>query len=212
MKFLFVVPPSGAFETVGRLDIIPYGIAMVATVAKKAGLDVYTHLIEGEFEQLADFENRLVQRIRSELFDVVCFGGMAWEYNLIKRMIKLCADERCITVLGGTIVDPMPEIISKNIGADFCVIGEGEETFKELAFALTENKDDFSDIDGLIYSKNGELIKTNPRKVIHDLDVLPYIDDELINFGVFLKMVPVLNICGSRSCVHSCTFCYHLKG
>ena len=212
MKYLFVVPPSGKFETVGRLDIIPYGIAMVATVAKKSGLDISMHLIEEEFEHLDSFEKRLVQRVRNERIDVACFGGMAWEYSLLKKMIKLCADEGCLTVLGGTIVDPIPELIASNIGADYCILGEGEETFMELAFALNENRDDLSDIDGLIFMKNEALIKTNPRKVIHDLDTLPYIDDDLINLGALLNMIPVLNICGSRSCVYNCTFCYHTKG
>ena len=212
MKYLFAVPPSGAFETVGRLDIIPYGIAIVATVAKKAGLDVYMHLVNDEFEQLDLFTERMVQRIRSEKIEVVCFGGMSWEYNLIKKMLRVCSNEKCLTVLGGSIVDSMPEVIVQNIGADFCVIGEGEETFKELAFALNENRNDLSNINGLIYKQNGKIIRTEPRNVIHDLDTLPYIDDELINLGAILKLVPVLNICGSRSCLYNCTFCYHLKG
>lgn len=108
--------------------------------------------------------------------------------------------------------------------ADYGMIGEGEVTVCELARYL-ENPDRYrrEDIDGIIYRENGSYVITNPRKEIEDLDSIPFPDYEGFEYekvivndsSTYVYSEEVRNtasICGSRSCVYNCTFCFHSSG
>ncbi len=58
-------------------------------------------------------------------------------------------------------------------GFGFVVIGEGEYAFRELIAKLKRREKDFSDINGLVFLKNNEIIKTKERPFIENLDNLP---------------------------------------
>lgn len=205
MKFLFVVPAENTY-----LGAAPFGIGIVATVAKQAGLDV--EMLIGKTDENQDvFHQVMIDKIRNDNIDCIAIGGGATNYLTIKKIIGLANDEGCITVLGGAIVDPYPELIAENIGATYIVIGEGEITFRELAFALI-NGSDVSQVNGLIYFDGSIMVKTSQRHFIENLDTLPFVDDELTGIGESIKITKTLLLLGSRSCPFSCTFCYHLKG
>ena len=62
-------------------------------------------------------------------------------------------------------------------GADFAVIGEGEQTLLELAQAATQPDLTIRrfDIPGLSFLlQNGDLFKTSTREKIQDIDELPF--------------------------------------
>ena len=56
---------------------------------------------------------------------------------------------------------------------DIGVIGEGEITFYELCYALKYKKP-LSDINGLSFRKDNEIIVTSPRERILDQDSIPF--------------------------------------
>ncbi len=98
-------------------------------------------------------------------------------------------------------------------GADFVIIGEGEQTLLELAGAIRDGVTDYSAIQGLAYVKDGKFIKTLGRPVMKDLDVLPlpawdlvdiqqYKDSWLKNTGYFS-----LNMSTTRGCPFKCNWC-----
>jgi radical SAM superfamily enzyme YgiQ (UPF0313 family) len=206
MKFLFVVHPAFLFE-----DAAPYGVSMVATVAKQAGLDV--DMLVGEvMESDTSFYRRVTETIRKEKVDVVCLGALSYHYIQAETIIRLAKQEGCLTILGGAITDPNPDLIAEHIGADYCVLGEGEESFKALAFAL-ENGEDVRDVPSLVYkSADGDIVKTVHCPYIANLDALPFVDDEISGIGASVRTNHVLYLYMSRSCPYRCTFCYHFKG
>ena len=205
MKILFPVPPY--YQTYSN---IPYGIGIVATVAKQAGLDVQL-FVWNEDENIDDFNERLIQEVKAQNIDVVAMGGQSPAYPHIKKCIDMLrANTNVIIVLGGYIVDATPEIVAKNIGADYCVVGEGEFTFVALIQAL-QNNEEIQEVAGLIYMKDGELITTPSRPCVASLDVLPPLNGELCHFQTLLHRNPTLFLNLSRSCPYQCTFCYHLK-
>lgn len=207
MKILFAVPPynMNGFQ-------IPYGISIVATVAKQAGFDVQM-LVVKPGENILDYNTRLLNKIKAEKIGLVALGGMSPNYPQLKRLISNIRDEGVLTVLGGNIVDAQPELITQNIGADFCVIGEAEQTFVELAKALTKpDKNLLDTIAGLSFMRDGKLVITPTREPIEDLDSLPFIDTELCEWDQYFENDTTLFLMLSRSCPFQCTFCYHLKG
>src|ERR1700743_1556444 len=98
-------------------------------------------------------------------------------------------------------------------GADFVIIGEGEQTLLELTAAIRDDVTDYSTIHGLAYLKDGEAIKTLGRSVLKDLDILPlpawdlvdiqqYKDSWQKNAGYFS-----LNMSTTRGCPFKCNWC-----
>jgi len=195
---LFAIPPHNINH-----GAYPYGFALIGTMAKQAGHEIYS-LIAKPNENNSEFCLRYIDFISEKNINVVALSSTSIRYPEVKYLIEQAKNKNCITVLGGFIVSAQPELIMANIGADFCVYGEGEYTFLELIDAL-ENDRDRRAIDGLLYLENGIVIKNRPRSPVQDLDKLPFLDLELFDFSEFSQ---ILMLIGSRSCPYGCTFCY----
>lgn len=99
---------------------------------------------------------------------------------------------------------------------DYVVIGEGEITGPELAFAL-ERKQDLSTVLGIAY-RDGDVIKTTPpRPPIMDLDSLPMPARDLIDIPKYIpplgtyRRLPAIYLYTSRGCNGRCIFCWQLN-
>jgi anaerobic magnesium-protoporphyrin IX monomethyl ester cyclase len=208
----------------------PLGIAYVSACLKQAGFKLNTlnlNQIEGRVDEI------IKDKIRQDRIDVVLTGGLSAEYCMIRTIIDAAksVDTRIITVVGGGIISADPEIAMDALEhVDYGVIGEGEITAIELCDAI-ETSGDFSQVNGLIYpAKNGKAggmplfgkyIKTKPRKVIDDLDTIPWPDFEGFNIEQYLAATlgtagfnggNTLAMISARSCPFGCTFCFHTIG
>ncbi|WP_426671165.1 B12-binding domain-containing radical SAM protein [Mucilaginibacter sp. McL0603] len=98
-------------------------------------------------------------------------------------------------------------------GADFVIIGEGEQTLLELVGELRNGVTDYSAIRGLAYIKDGKVVKTLGRPVLKDLDSLPLPAWDLVNMQPYkeswLKHAGYfsLNIGTTRGCPFKCNWC-----
>lgn len=97
--------------------------------------------------------------------------------------------------------------------ADFVILGEGELTLLELLKYLDSKADDFSDIKGLTYRKDNEIINTGKREIITDLDSLPQPAWDLIQIEKYKKIwlenhgYFSLNVATTRGCPFKCNWC-----
>lgn len=94
---------------------------------------------------------------------------------------------------------------------DFAVMGEGEETLRELARVLREGGDP-SGLAGLAFRRGGEVV-VNPRRPPPDLESLPfpYRGKAKALLPRYLERGSVRELCGyeaSRGCPFTCGFCY----
>lgn len=96
-------------------------------------------------------------------------------YNAAKVAELIKEKSKDITVIiGGVHITAVPEeTMGKFFGFDIGVIGEGETTICELLRAL-EDGSDLEKIRGLIFRKDGVLVKTAPRLLVKNLDDLAY--------------------------------------
>jgi radical SAM superfamily enzyme YgiQ (UPF0313 family) len=105
-------------------------------------------------------------------------------------------------VAGGVHATVMYEQLVKKFPYLTVVLGEGELTLDELAGTL-KNGGELEKVEGIAFNRNGEVVKTDMRPLIKDLDILPFPKhalhfDRNRNFGALLT---------SRGCPCRCSFC-----
>lgn len=119
-----------------------------------------------------------------------------------------------IIIFGGYQPSANPSIL-ENKSIDYVVIGEGEETFKELLDNIS-NKGNLKNVKSIAYTSNGKIIVNEPRTRL-DLSKLPWPKRaaELLkgcaHSGLTYpppnKQISAAQVTYSRGCPHDCPFC-----
>jgi radical SAM superfamily enzyme YgiQ (UPF0313 family) len=114
----------------------------------------------------------------------------------------------CLVVLGGPhATHRAREVLIQEPSIDAVVLGEGEETFLELANSVAEGIRSLDSIRGIAFKSGKDVIFTPSRGRIGELDSLPLpaacLDDAI---GVDLQN-QLEFIVTSRGCPFSCRFC-----
>ena len=98
-------------------------------------------------------------------------------------------------------------------GADFLVIGEGEETFLEFIQQLKGDQN-YATVPGLAFvNENGGVVKNQARVKIKEVDQLPLPNRKKIDLSQYLKVwkehhgKSTLNISTQRGCPYTCQWC-----
>lgn len=149
-----------------------------------------------------DREERILKEIIEEKADVVAFSTYIWNVELVSHvanLIKLVSPQTEILYGGPEVSYDSKDFMEKNIG-EYLIEGEGEKTYRdfvEYKLGLRE----LSDIKGLYYRKNDEII-FNGTRALMDMDeiVFPYEEDEDLNNKIVYYE-------GSRGCPFRCKYC-----
>jgi len=129
------------------------------------------------------------------------------EANRIVSHIKK-RDKKIKIIAGGAHVSALPYESMKNSEFDIVVVGEGEETIREIA----QNKK-LSKIKGILHRDNGEIKINKPRELMKDIDNLPFPAWHLFDLSKYktprlsCKNNPVGPLETSRGCVYGCVYC-----
>jgi|Deesub1362B_J571_1020462.scaffolds.fasta_scaffold00095_24 magnesium-protoporphyrin IX monomethyl ester (oxidative) cyclase len=136
------------------------------------------------------------------------------EAHKVAKIIKELYPKAHI-IFGGAHASAIPEIILKDESIDIVVIGEGEMTFLNIVDNVLMEKD-ISEVKGIVFKKNGKIIKTPPREFIQHLDILPFPARHLLPMHIYLNdprahmyavRSPRTSIITSRGCPFNCVFC-----
>ena len=99
-------------------------------------------------------------------------------------------------------------------GADYVLIGEGEQTLAELVGHLKDGAPSLEDIRGLAYrGADGQIVRTLPRPVIASLDSLPFPAWDLVDWNVYQTAwrdahgYTSMNMVTTRGCPFHCNWC-----
>jgi anaerobic magnesium-protoporphyrin IX monomethyl ester cyclase len=127
------------------------------------------------------------------------------------EMIAYGKKEQCIVVVcSSDSSDHYEKYLDK--GADFILKGEGELTLLELINCL-EKEQPLNSVDGLIYRQNDETTINSPRKVLQNLDELPFPAWDLVDMKSYQSIWKqsgkpfTLNIATTRGCPYKCNWC-----
>ncbi len=152
-------------------------------------------------------EDLLVARMASARLDIAAFPVMTDTFATALRVAgKLKEHCNTTTVFGGVHVTSVPERVLAHPEVDYIVVGEGEEAFTELAYALEHGKET-ARIPNAGSHCNGELLINPPRPLVEELDALPFPDTGLFWRNGSGYKSSCYNIVASRGCPMSCTFC-----
>lgn len=115
-------------------------------------------------------------------------------------------------VMGGNHATFCYEEILKNESAiDFIVLYEGEYTTVELYNLITQGNNSFNNCNGIAFrGLNGEVIKTEKREKIKNLDELSFPAYHLIQMELYNKSMQGI-VMTSRGCPHKCVYCSTAK-
>jgi len=160
----------------------------------------------------ADFE-REVRDFRPQVVGLCCIGT-SYLYDSLNaaRLVKMVSPGTKV-IIGGTHPTLAPdEVLSLGPDVDYVCIGEGEETFKEFIQTVEGGGRDFTKVRGLAFRDGAQVIRTEPRPFIDDLDALPIpayhrvpMDSPLYTIDVIGPKCVVPSF--SRGCGYKCTFC-----
>lgn len=212
MKVLLVVYDNDSY-----VSWFPHGLAYIASYLEKAGHDVTVY----NQDVYHYTEEHLTLQLDRFNFDVVCVGVIAGYYQYAK-LLKISkavhnSKNEPMYILGGHGPSAEPEFFLRKTGADYVVIGEGENTIVELL----DHTIDQQDIDGIAYideDENRTYVRTNPRELIKNVDdilhpawnkfpINHYALQRQVGFKNSDRMLPVLS---ARGCPFTCNFCYRL--
>jgi radical SAM superfamily enzyme YgiQ (UPF0313 family) len=118
-------------------------------------------------------------------------------------------------ILVGTHVSALPrQCLQLNDALDAVAIGEYDETIREIGDALREGSD-LGQVRGICLRKGDDLVMTEKRAPISDLDRLPMVSKiyhrflDIRNYFNPNALFPMVTITTSRGCPNQCTFCVY---
>lgn len=90
---------------------------------------------------------------------------------------------------------------------DICVIGQGEETFRDLVLRLSTGAS-IDSVPGIVFKRDGEVVK-NPPRPFQNVTAFPRADFGLLDMEAYFKFRGVrrLDYCSSQGCPFECSFC-----
>jgi anaerobic magnesium-protoporphyrin IX monomethyl ester cyclase len=115
-----------------------------------------------------------------------------------------------LLVAGGHHATFLPHEVLRE-GFDVVTLGEGDDTIVDLGRTV-QGQMQLKDVQGIVFRKDGEFVRTQPRALIEGLDKLPFpaldlVQKERYTVRVFGNRDTVACLETSRGCPYACDFC-----
>ena len=190
---------------------LPLSLAYLAAFLDSKGVSTEVLDLEIEEDPLAALKGTL-QKTRPQFVGISAFTIDAVEAHEIAKSVKTF-DGSIVTVLGGLHATAIPEQALREAPyVDYAIFGEGFYTFYELISAIREKRP-LREVEGVVYRDGQDVRKTASRKLIVDLDDLPFPAREKFKLESYRPhpgnyfQLPSTGIMASWGCPFSCTFC-----
>ena len=185
----------------------PLGLMYISASLEKGGY--LTEIIDTTIAPISS--QKLVNKIKSEDYLFVGFyADMATKKTVLEYLKLIKSQLNIPIVMGG------PASLSQNGNfqgiVNIICNGEGDLTVLDIAGCL-EGKLEKSEIKGITYSENGDMITNPPRELVSNLDSLPFPARERLPFDkyydryIFTVKEPYTTLITSRGCPMNCTYC-----
>lgn len=218
IKVLLATPLATSQELWGQYKdgagaYMPLGLLSIAGVILKEDFEVKICDASTLMMSKEEFKDYLI----AGNFDVIglgnCYTALA---HLVFATAKVCRSALANSkiVLGGIHPTLFPqETLKACPEADFVVHGEGEYTFRELLQFIKSERDDYEEIDGIVFRRGSSFHQTQPRKLIEDLGEVPELPFDLLPMQRYVpppsnyKRLPTYGLLVQRGCPYKCIYC-----
>ncbi len=190
----------------------PLGILYISAYLEKHGVE--NEVYDTTFSTKSDFNNYLIAYKPSIIgiyVNLMTKLNVLASINFIKENLP-----QTTVILGGPEVHHSAENFLRH-GADFIVIGEGEESMLELVQQLnstdTKGCEFYSRINGIAFLNEDKFIKTNEREKIKDINELSIPNRKKINLHLYLDAWKkhhgknAISVSTMRGCPYTCKWC-----
>lgn len=222
MKVLLLNPPfKGKFSRTSRSPAVtkggtiyyPFWLAYTVGVLDKEGFEILVIDAPAEEKSLTDISKKIVS-FNPKL--IVIDTSTPSIYNDIKvaeHLKELLP--KSYNVLVGTHPSALPEETLKlSNKIDAVAKGEYDYTIRDLACCL-KNKDDLTNVKGLIFKKDNKIIHNQSQPLIENLDEIPFVSQvykkylNVKNYFFAASDYPFVMIITGRGCPNRCFFCVY---
>ncbi len=129
------------------------------------------------------------------------------------RMSEIAKESGCTVIVSGSdSADHLEKYFQHKV--DYAICGEGEVTLGEIINHLSESPTRrLTEIPGLAFIENGFVTRTPPRKVLKDLDSLPFPAWDLVEIDRYRELWHKhhgyfsMNMVTTRGCPFHCNWC-----
>lgn len=189
---------------------VPLGILYISSFLEDHGFE--NTIFDSTFSSF----DTLTKHLIDERPDVLAiYTNLMTKLNVLKiiRFVKNTSSlKHTQIILGGPEVTHHVDSFL-NHGANYIVIGEGEQTTLELIIALKEKQNDLSKLKGIAFLDNHTVVKTAERPLIKDINSLPFPNHQKINFTPYLDTwkkhhgFSMMSVSTMRGCPYTCKWC-----
>jgi anaerobic magnesium-protoporphyrin IX monomethyl ester cyclase len=210
MSRILFINPNTRYQGCLLTVFPPQGILYISGVLLRSGHEV--NVIDADIDNLSleDISKKVLE-YQPDIIGITVNtlqSKAAYEISdYIKKFYK------STIVLGGPHPSALKEkIFEKCKSADILIVGEGENTFLEIAQNFDNNYSNTS-VKGICYKEQGKIYTNQPREQIINLDKLPFPALDLV--GSITKYPgayptgarPSIQLMASRGCPFNCSFC-----
>jgi len=230
-KILLISPPrSGSWDSAIFSVCEPLGLAYIGAVLEKNNFEVEildcfilgqkNKIAIANFVKIGLSDEDIETHIRKSQADIIgisnMFTSLVPDSMRVARLAKEVNPE-CLVVMGGAHATKAYDSVLMDNNIDMVVLGEGEETFLEIAQKFYK-KENLYEIDGTATKINDKIKCNPPRNPIRNLDELPFPARHLLPMELYFKdqskttfgfamRLPVAVMITSRGCPYNCIFC-----
>ena len=185
----------------------PMGVLYLAAQLEREGIDVRVYDAQVEQRALAE----VLAEFRPQIVGITCATALVESSFAAARLVK-AHDPTTLVVVGGVHPTVRPDEMLRCDEVDIAVRGEGLISQGEIARAV-EGDGDFSQIRGISFRCDGEIVHNPSRPLEQDVDSFPFPARHLVPMDVY-RMSPDLSIrrpydivFGAFGCPFDCVFC-----
>ena len=190
----------------------PLGILYISAYLQNQGIE--NKVFDTTFSSKDELKDYLLQYLPDYLGIYV---NLMTKLNVLE-IIKFIKSREELShtkiILGGPDIRYNAENFLRH-GADYLVIGEGEESFYQLIKTVDKGKSiEVKDVHGICFNdENGKPFFTAERNLIREIDELPIPDRKKIDISAYQKVwkkhhgADAVSVSTMRGCPYTCRWC-----
>lgn len=149
-------------------------------------------------------KDEIMKDLYEEKPDVICFSCYIWNISFVKELaedLKKVLPSVPFWAGGPEVSFDAEAFLAANPAFDGVMVGEGEETFLELARYYVDHRKSLEQIRGIAFRKENQVLHNGWREIM-DLSKVPFPYKDLQDFDH-----RIIYYESSRGCPFSCSYC-----